>query len=246
MSGRPPSDPLLPEAHAVAGQICAALDYDWAASEQHYLRAIASNPTAAAVRFSYSHWCLRPTGRLTEALSEVERALELDPLSQSYGVVRAYLLSFTGRYEEAANVARRSFDMDPNHSLAQLVLSYILACQGRSQEAVDLAERTLQVHGRYPLTLMYAGAVLAMTGRRDAARGILVELEAMAAKTNSLAGPLTVVNCALGNLDDAFQWADRAIDQRDQQVLGLKNTPLFENLRSDPRYPALLRRMNLA
>ena len=239
-------DPLLPEAHAVAGQICAALDYDWAASEQHYLRAIASNPTAAAVRFSYSHWCLRPTGRLTEALSEVERALELDPLSQSYGVVRAYLLSFTGRYEEAANVARRSFDMDPNHSLAQLVLSYILACQGRSQEAVDLAERTLQVHGRYPLTLMYAGAVLAMTGRRDAARGILVELEAMAAKTNSLAGPLTVVNCALGNLDDAFQWADRAIDQRDQQVLGLKNTPLFENLRSDPRYPALLRRMNLA
>jgi TolB-like protein/Tfp pilus assembly protein PilF/predicted Ser/Thr protein kinase len=239
-------DPQLPEAHAVAGQICAALDYDWAASEQHYLRAIASNPAAAAVRFSYAHWCLRPTGRLTEALSEVDRALELDPLSQSHGVVRAYLLSFTGRYEEAANVARRSFDMDPNHSLAQLVLSYILACQGRPQEAVDLAERALQVHGRYPLTLMYAGGVLAMTGRRDAARGILVELEAMAAKTNSLAGPITVVNCALGDLDEAFQWAERAIDQRDQQVLGLKNTPLFENLRSDPRYPALLRRMNLA
>jgi len=239
-------DPLLPEAHAVAGQICAALDYDWAASEQHYLRAIASNPAAAAVRFSYAYWCLRPTGRLTEALSEIDRALELDPLSQSYVVVRAYLLSFTGRYEEAANVARRSFDMDPNHSLTQWVLSYILACQGRSQEAVDLAERSLQVHGRYPISLAWAGAVFAMTGRTDAARGILSELEAMAAKTNSSAGPLTIVNCALGNLDEAFQWADRAIDQRDQQLIGLKSTALFENLRSDSRCPALLQRMNLA
>jgi hypothetical protein len=49
-----------------------------------------------------------------------------------------------------------------------------------------------------------------------------------------------------GNLDAAFRWADRAIEQRDQQVLGLESTPMFENLRSDPRYPALLRRMNLA
>jgi hypothetical protein len=54
------------------------------------------------------------------------------------------------------------------------------------------------------------------------------------------------VNSVLGNLDEAFRWADRAIEQRDPQVLGLKSTPLFENLRSDPRYPALLRRMNLA
>jgi hypothetical protein len=85
-----------------------------------------------------------------------------------------------------------------------------------------------------------------MTGHTDAARGVLGELEAMAAKIYSVAGPLTIVNCALGNLDEAFQWADRAIDQRDQQLLGLKSTPLYENLRSDPRYPALLHRMNLA
>jgi serine/threonine protein kinase/tetratricopeptide (TPR) repeat protein len=238
-------DPQLAEAHALLGQICAALDYDWGAAEQHYLRAIASNPAAAAVRFTYAYWCLRPTGRLAEALSEAERALELDPLSQSYGVVRAYLLSFAGRYEEAVKVARRSFDMNPSHSLAQFVLSYVLACQGRSEEAVDLAERALQIHGRYPLSLAWVGGVLAMTGHRDAARGIVAELEAMAGATSSVAGPLTVVNSALGNLDEAFRWADRAIDQRDQQVIGLKTTPFFENLRSDPRYPALLQRMSL-
>jgi hypothetical protein len=84
-----------------------------------------------------------------------------------------------------------------------------------------------------------------LAGRRDAARGIVKELEAMTDKTHSAAGPLTIVNSVLGNIDEAFQWADVAIDQRDQQVIGLKTTPLFENLRSDPRYPALLQRMNL-
>jgi hypothetical protein len=85
-----------------------------------------------------------------------------------------------------------------------------------------------------------------MSGRRDAARNIQMELEALAATTSSCAGPLTVVNRARGNLDEAFRWAERAIDQRDPQVIGLKTTSLFENLRSDPRYPALLRRMYLA
>jgi hypothetical protein len=84
-----------------------------------------------------------------------------------------------------------------------------------------------------------------MSGRRDAARNIQMELEALAATTSSCAGPLTVVR-ARGNLDEAFRWAERAIDQRDPQVIGLKTTSLFENLRSDPRYPALLRRMYLA
>jgi tetratricopeptide (TPR) repeat protein len=239
-------DPQLAEAHAMAGQICAALDYDWAASEQHYRRAIDSNPAAAAVRFSYAYWCLRPLGRMTEALSENERARELDPLSLSFGVTRAYMMCFVGRFDEAEKLARRCFDMDPNFPVGQFILSYVLTRQGRFQEAVDLMERALQMHGHYPLSLAFAGAVFGLAGQRDAALGVRTELETMAATTYSAAGPLTIVNCVLGNLDEAFHWADRAIDQHDPQVLGLKSTPLFEPLHSDPRYPALLRRMNLA
>jgi eukaryotic-like serine/threonine-protein kinase len=239
-------DPQLPEVHAVAGQICAELDYDWEASEQHHLRAIASNPAAAAVRFSYAYWCLRPVGRIGEALLEIERARELDPLSLSYGVTSAYLLSFSGRFEEAADLARRSFDMDPNFPVAQFVLSYVLACQGHVQEAIDLIEPALQMHGHYPLSLAFAGAVFGLAGRRDRARSLQVELEAMAATAYSADGPLTIVNCVLGNLDEAVQRAERAIDQRDPQVLGLMTTALFESLRSHPSYPALPQRMNLA
>jgi serine/threonine-protein kinase len=238
-------DPMLAEAHAILGHICAALDYDWAASEQHYVRAIASNPASAAVRFSHGYWCLRPLGRIADALAELGRAVELDPLSVFYGSARAYLLSFAGPSQEAVSLARRCTDMDYGSSIAPLILGYILARQGDSDEAIAIAERELRTHGRYPLSLTWAGVVYALAGRDDAAQGVLKELEAIAAKTNSAVGPLTVVNCVLGNLNEAFQCAERAIDQHDPQLIGLKCTPLFERLRSDPRYPALLRRMNL-
>ncbi len=238
-------DPLLPEAHAIAGQIRAELDYDWKASEQHYLRAIASNPAAAGVHFSYGYWCLRPTGRLNEALAEIERALELDPLALYYRFGRAYLLMFVGRDEEAAIAARQTFELDPDYFLAQFILSFVLARLGHSDEAVALAERALQVHGRYSMSLLVAGAVYAVAGRRAAAQKLLTELEAMAANSFSAAGAITLVNSLLGNMDETVRWAERAITQRDPQVLGIKTTPAYANLRSDPRYPALLAKMNL-
>ena len=171
-------DPLLPEAHAIAGQIRAEIDYDWRASEEHHLRAslpvqlrpscVIPMPTGAFARLAGSPRRLRN-----------ERALELDPLSLLYRFGRAYLLSFLGRYEEAANFA-------PDHFITQFVLSDVLARQGHFQEAIELAERALQVYGRFPMSLVGLGGVIVLTGRRDAARDILAELEAMAAKTYSL------------------------------------------------------------
>ena len=238
-------DPQLPEAHAIAGQIRAELDYDWKGSEQHYLRAIASNPAAASVHFSYGYWCLRPIGKLNEALVEIERALELDPLSLYYRFGRAYLLMFVGRDEEAAIAARQTFERDPDYFLAQFILSFVLARLGHADEAVALAERALQVHGRYSMSLLVAGAVYAAAGRREAAEKIVTELEAMAANSYSAAGAMALVSSLLGDMDETVRWAERAINQRDPQVLGIKTTPAYANLRSDPRYPALLAKMNL-
>jgi len=85
-----------------------------------------------------------------------------------------------------------------------------------------------------------------VAGRRDAARGILAEREATAAKSYSAAGAITLVNSLLGNIDELVHWAERAITQHDPQVLGIKTTPAYANLRSAPRYPALLAKMNLA
>ncbi len=239
-------DALLPEAHAIAGQIRAELDYNWRVSEQHYQRAIASNPAAAGVHFSYGYWCLRPTGRLNEALAEIERALELDPLSLYFHFGRAYLLMFVGRDDEAAAAARQVFERDPDYFLAQFILSFVLARLGHADEAVALAERALQVHGRYSMSLLVAGAVYAVAGRREQAEKILTELEALTVNSYSAAGAMALVNSLLGNMDETVRWAERAITLRDPQVLGIKTTPAYANLRSDPRYPALLAKMNLS
>ena len=245
-------DPGQSEAHAIAGQISASL-YDWTASEQHYLRAIASNPSAAGPHFSFGYWCLRPLGRLTEALAEFDRALELDPLSMFAHFARSYLLMFLGRDEEAVNSARRACEMDPHFFMTQFGLAFALARQGLAlarpdlnDEAIAVAERMLQLHGRFPMSLAITGGVYAIAGRKDEAQSHLLELEAIARRTNSSAGLVTAVTSLLGEVDAAFEWAERALEQRDPQMLGLKVTPAFENLRSDPRYPVLLARMNLA
>ena len=239
-------DPKLAEAHTIAGQIRAALYYDWSGSEKHYLQAIASNPAAAAPHFSYGYWCLRPRGRLTEALAEIEKALELDPLALYYGFGRAYLLLFVGRDEDAADAAKQIFARDSDYFLAQFIFSFVLARQGRFEEAVTVVERALQVHGRFPLSLLVAGAVCAMAGQREEAAKILAELEAIAVTSYSSAGPVTMLHCLLGNRDESVRWAERAIEQRDPQVLSIKTTPAYANLRGDPRFPALLAKMNLA
>jgi len=153
---------------------------------------------------------------------------------------------FVGRDEEAAQEARQTFARDPEYFLAQFILSFVLARQGHFDEAVALAERALQVHGRYPLSLLVAGAVYAVAGRTSAAREILAELKIIAAKSYAGAGAVALVHCLLGDLDEAARWAERAIEQRDPQVLGIKTTPAYANLRADSRYPALLAKMNLA
>ncbi len=238
-------DPLLPEAHAIAGQIRAELDYNWPVSEQHYQRAIASNPAAAGVHFSYGYWCLRPHRAAQRGAGGDRACAGARPLSLYFHFGRAYLLMFVGRDEEAAAAARQTFERDPDYFLAQFILSFVQARLGHSDEAVALAERALQVHGRYSMSLLVAGAVYAVAGRREAAEKILVELEALTANSYSAAGAMTLVNSLLGNMDETVRWAERAITQRDPQVLGIKTTPAYANLRSDPRYPALLAKMNL-
>ncbi len=239
-------DESLAEAHAILGQIRAALEYDWTASDAHYRRSLALNPSSAAVHFSYAYWCLRPTGRLPEALAEIDRALELDPLSPYFRFGRAYVLLFTGQDKEAAIAAERTFDLDPDYFLSLFVLGYIRSRQGRSEEAIAMSERAIQVHGRFPMTVMVLGLAYAAAGRFDDARQILAELKQMAAKVYSSAGAVAIMYTALGELDEAFEWADRAVDQRDPQILSVKTSPVYQPLRSDARYRTLLGKMNLA
>lgn len=239
-------DPSVVEAHAALGLVSAAGEYDWAASDRHYLRAIELNPAAASTHFSRGYWCLRPSGRLEEARVEIDRALDLDPLCLHYRFGKAFLALSVGNDDEAAAGAQLTFDLDPTYLLGYFVLSHVRAGQGRLEEAIVLAERMVEIHGRWSTTLMVLGAVYGLSGRRKAAEAILHELEEQWASSESSAAAPCIVNSVLGHMDQAFLWAERAIEQRDMQMLSIKTGPAFALLRKDPRATPLLASMNLA
>ncbi|MEQ1887100.1 MAG: protein kinase [Bryobacteraceae bacterium] len=238
-------DPHSVDAHLVLGLVNAELRYDWAASDRHFLRALELNPASADAHFDRAYWCLRPTGRLQEALAEIDRALELDPLSAYYRFGKSFVTLFTGNLERSAELAQRAFELDPTYFLAIFVLAYIRALQGRTHEAVELADRMVAEHGRWPMSLLVLGTVHAVLGNRQKALAVIDELKART-ETNPCSAILSIVYAALGDKDDSFAWAERAIEERDNQILSFKTSPVYKTLRDDPRYPALLAKMNLA
>ena len=239
-------DPGATQGHAALGLVSAGWNYDWAASDRHFLRAIELNPADGAVRFSRAYWCLRPSGRLQEAMAEIDRALELDPLSSYIRFGKSYVSLFIGKDDAAADGAKLTFDLDPSYFLGYFVLSYVRARQGRYEEAVTLAERMVELHGRWPMSLMVLGTVYGMSGKREAAEGVLHELEAQSAKGYIADAALAIVNSTLGNMDAAFASAERAVENHDTQILSFKTSPAYAEMRKDPRSAALLAKMNLA
>ncbi|MEQ1948816.1 MAG: protein kinase [Bryobacteraceae bacterium] len=237
-------DPHSAEAHSVLGLVNAELRYDWAASDRHYLRALELNPASASAHFARAYWCLRPTGRLEECLAEIDRALELDPLSAYYRFGKSYVTLFVGNLERAAELAQWTFDLDPSYFLGIFVLSYIRALQGRAQDAIKLADRMVAEHGRWSMSLLVLGTVHAVLGNRPKALEVIEELKNRA-KSTPCSAILSIVYAALGDKDEAFAWAARAIEERDNQILSFKTSPVYNPLRGDPRYQTLLAKMNL-
>ena len=237
-----PADPEIPSLLAL---IDILLDYSWAGAEPRFRRALGANPQSPA-RFPFAFWYLRPLGRLEEALAELQRVLEHDPLSTNSRFARAAVLMSMGSYAAAEGEARRALEIDPTYSLGFLMLSNALALQGRHPEALLQAERLVQLHGRWPLTVGSLGIAHAMAGHRAEPLQSAEELRAMSERSSVAAFGLAALYAQLGELDLAFEWVGKAIEQREPGALSFKYHPLFASLRSDARHPALLRKMNLA
>jgi serine/threonine-protein kinase len=239
-------DPNQADAHSVLGMVSALLEYDWSASERHFHRALELNPASPHVRFPYAFWYLRAQGRLEQALAELERALEQDPLSAAYRFGKAAVLIQQRRYEAAVDSCRRALDLEPNSSVALMGLAYALAAQRRFDEALSVAEQFIQVHGRWPLPLRTLGDVHSTAGNVEQAHGVLDELHEMARRSYVPPSCFAQIHSQLGETDAAFEWVERAIQQRDPVIVFLKTFPGFDPLHSDPRFPVMLRQMNLA
>ena len=237
-------DPNDAEPWAFLATVSALLDFDWAACERECRRAIDLNPANPHARFPYAFWYLRPQGRYEEALGEADHILELDPMWNVGRYIKAMILASLGRSDAAAAAFRRALDLDSHYGLALAGLALAEARLGHTDEALASAEKAVQLHGRWPLLLGPLGSVYACVGRRQDALRIVDELTTLAERSSVAAGSLAAVHLHLGDLDHAFEWAGQAIERRDPVTASLPGI-FVEPIRSDPRFTALLRKMNL-
>jgi TolB-like protein/Tfp pilus assembly protein PilF len=240
------ADPTLAHAHAALAQVVLWSEHAWPEADRHFRRALALAPSWALVHIAYGALYLRPLGRLQEALAEIDRALEHDPLSPLFRTEQATTLLYGKRYDEAAESCRRALDIDPSFFMALEGMALVRAYQQRFEEALALASQAVQIHGRRSRPLTLLGIAHALAGYTGEARRVLDELLELGSRGYVPAGRVAGIYAALGEKDAAFDWAEKAVEQRDPTILAVQASPVFEPLRSGPRYTALLRQINLA
>jgi serine/threonine protein kinase/Tfp pilus assembly protein PilF len=237
-------DETLPEAHAVAGGRRAA-GYDWKGAEREFCRALELDPQSVDVWHLYDYCYLVPMRRLDEAIAGTIKALARDPLSPLFQFRLGYWYQFTRQWDRAIEQYHYALEVDPQHLGAHYGLGVIYIQTGKFDEAFRTIEKCTKIFGHLPGILAILSCVHASTGELGEARRLLVELQDLAQKT--YVQPLIFANIYLflKEIDKCFDWLEKAIDEGDSQIIHLGVNPVFDPLRSHPRYHALLRKMNL-
>jgi serine/threonine-protein kinase len=232
-------DDSLAEAHYALGRVWLAT-YDFPSAETELERAIALDPTRSVYRrhlASLRVWAGRPT----EALAEARRALETDPLNPYMHVTVAEALFANRRYDEALAQLERIVAIQPPLQATSSIAGQCYAKKEMWPEAI--AALRPQADTGDPLHLALLGHTLARAGQREEANRILADLLARRERTGVGAFEVAVVYAGLGDFDQAFSWFDRSVDDRSLKEDIME--PTFEDLRKDPRFERLARRLGL-
>jgi TolB-like protein/Tfp pilus assembly protein PilF len=239
-------EPELAEALTVLGAVKAWHDWDQHGAEQLLRQAIAQDPTYPRARQTLSE-SLMMQGRLAEAAAEVERALELDPLSLHLNAAVVMQYHFAGRDEDAIEQGRRALELDAGFFPTHLFLGLAYQQQGRLGEAVAELQQARALSNDNALVTAALGAAAAAAGRRDEALAILHELEQRPEGRYVTRSAVAAVHIALGDHDHALASLERACEEHCVWLPhALTVDPRFTPLRDEPRYQDLARRVSAA
>ena len=238
-------DNTLAETHALLAQYHRELDYNWPEVEREMTRALALNPASPVVRVRYAFNFLMPQGRLEETVAELEFALELDPLSTYYRAAMAITLLLWRRFDRALAEARRALELDPRAYWGHLVTGSCYRELRMFDEAIAANRRAVLHSGESAAMLGWLGLCLGLGGKLDEARALLSRLHEMAANVYVPPTSFAWIHLGLQEIDNAFEWLDRAVDARDQLMMPIKTYAFMDPIRSDQRFAVLLHKMNL-
>jgi TolB-like protein/tetratricopeptide (TPR) repeat protein len=239
-------DSNLAEAHALLAQYRKQVDYNWDEVRREFALALELNPASPTVLMRYATTGLMPFGRVEEAAAALERAIELDPLAMHPRFWLEIMLWLGRRYDRAIVQGQLAIELAPAEFVPYYTIGLVYREVGMFDQAIAALRKAVDLSGGGPLMLGALGLALAQSGDKAGARALLERLRAMPPKVFVPPTSFAWIHIGLGEIDEFFEWMDRAIDERDHMITPIKTYPFFDPVRDDPRYLGLLRRMNLA
>jgi tetratricopeptide (TPR) repeat protein len=237
-------DDTVAEAHTSLAVVSFVYDWDWGVAEREFLRAIELSPSSASAHHFYGAFFALAMGRYEEAIAEMRRAYELDPLTPVHSADTAAALLFARRYGEAIQQMLKTIEYFPEFPVTYyyLVLAYVL--ERRYEEAIEISQKSTALTQDHPLYLSMMGYALAAAGRKDEANSILERLIGDKTDFPVPAYEVALIHMVLGEYETALEWLERAQKEHAWQVCYLKVDPCVDPLRTQMRFQQLVKRMN--
>ncbi len=235
-------DPALPDAHIHLGMAAAIFDFDWKEAERRITLVLAQPTVSPMCRFLYMSY-LTALRRPLEAVEQIRRVVEQDPLSVLYRSYLGLSLWTAGRDEEALREVNRALELDENHPFAYFFLALYHCAKGAFREALPFAEKSYSLLPYMPLSAGGLAGVLARTGDTARAQDILSKLGSPT--VFGVPRGLALFHLIAGETEKAVDWCERVIEQRDGFLAVNTAYPAYKPLHESPRWPKLARMMNL-
>ena len=236
-------DDSLAEAHMALAAVQVEVEYEWTQSELGFQRALTLKPNYAAAHWQYG-WLLVFLGRLDEASKEMQRAVELDPLSPVMTLDLTVTYNLKKEYDKGVAQCRKALELDPSFYLPHFVLGWIEIKRGGNYAKAIEEYRLAQTMETQPILTATLGYAYARNGQKAKAIEMLDELNRLAGERFVSPYCQALIYLGLGENSQAIDWLEKAYEERSPWLDWLKVEPIFDPLRSDPRFQALYQKMN--
>ncbi len=237
-------DPSLAEAYVSLGY--AELAYEWnaAAADREFRRALQLRPNYATAHQFYAY-SLTAMGKLSEAIAERKKAVELDPINPLMASALGEAYYQARQFDQTIAQNQRALELDPTYAIALVNIGRAYQQKGMHPQAQAAFQKILSVVPHDPAVLALLGHEYAVSGRRADAQQIAAQLKNISTRRYVPALYFALISTGLGDKDDAFRWMDVAAEERAEYLVYLGSEPLADPLRSDPRFADLISRVGI-
>jgi len=237
-------DPDLAEAHTPLAALSWLDDWQWEKAETQFKRSLQLSPTYPTANHWYAEYVMT-MGRHEEAMIRIKKSQDLDPLSLIISVAVGWALYYARRYDEAIEQIRRTIDLEPNYPVTHWILGLLLRKTGHFELAITEGEKGVQLAAGSPLTLAALAHTLGKAGKTMEARRILEELTELAKHKYVSPYFFAGIHVGLGDQERAIEYLEKCYEEHSHWLIYLHLDPGMDDLRANPQFQDLLRRIGL-